>query len=255
MVRDAGDRGPRHRPRRPRHLPRAGPAGRLPDRLAEALRRRRARVRAAAGAGGDLARSPSADVEARDDRGADRDLGRRAARSARSASMSAAASPPTAWRSTSTTTCSPSSGSSPAASRAAGSPRWAASSAPSRTSAGFAATLAARYGEVFDREPVETEIGRPGARPRYARPSERATAPRSRDPLPGQAGRHRGRDRGRAPLPARPQAALAEGAGARRAELPPAQGDDRRRATCTPSARRPTAPTSASAGSAARRPS
>jgi lipoyl(octanoyl) transferase len=39
------------------------------------------------------------------------------ARSARSASTSAAASPPTAWRSTSTTTCSPSSGSCPAGSR------------------------------------------------------------------------------------------------------------------------------------------
>ncbi len=43
----------------------------------------------------------------------------RHARSARSASTSAAASPPTAWRSTSTTTCSRSSGSSPAGSRAA----------------------------------------------------------------------------------------------------------------------------------------
>ena len=45
-------------------------------------------------------------------------LGRRA-RSARSASTSAAASPLTGWRSTSTTTCSPSSGSCPAGSRAA----------------------------------------------------------------------------------------------------------------------------------------
>ncbi len=58
----------------------------------------------------------------------------RRARSARSASTSAAASPPTGWRSTSTTTCSRSSGSSPAGSRAAGSPRSAASWAPSRTS-------------------------------------------------------------------------------------------------------------------------
>ena len=49
----------------------------------------------------------------------DLSAGRRA-RSARSASTSAAGSPPTAWRSTSTTTCSPSSGSSPAGSRAAG---------------------------------------------------------------------------------------------------------------------------------------
>ena len=32
LVPDAGDRGARHRPRRPRHLPRPGPAGRLPDR-------------------------------------------------------------------------------------------------------------------------------------------------------------------------------------------------------------------------------
>ena len=53
VVRGAGDRGARHRPRRPRHLPRARPAGRLPDRLAEALRRRRPRVRAPPGAGGD----------------------------------------------------------------------------------------------------------------------------------------------------------------------------------------------------------
>ena len=69
-----------------------------------------------------------------DDRGPDRRLDRRAqrparhgeaaaARSARSASTSAAESPPTGSRSTSTTTCSPSSGSCPAGSRAAGSPR------------------------------------------------------------------------------------------------------------------------------------
>ena len=47
----------------------------------------------------------------------------RRARSARSGCTSAAASPRTAWRSTSTTTCSRSSGSSPAGSRAARSPR------------------------------------------------------------------------------------------------------------------------------------
>ena len=34
LVPDAGDRGHRHRSRRPGHLPRARPAGRLPDRLA-----------------------------------------------------------------------------------------------------------------------------------------------------------------------------------------------------------------------------
>ena len=62
-------------------------------------------------------------VSGADDRGTDRHLGAASARSARSASTSAAASPPTGWRSTSTTTCSPSSGSCPAGSRAAGSPR------------------------------------------------------------------------------------------------------------------------------------
>ncbi len=75
VVRDAGDRSPRHRPRRPRHLPRPRPAGRLPDRQPRALRRRRPRVRAPAGAGDDRgarrARRPGAD-----DRGPDRRLDR-----------------------------------------------------------------------------------------------------------------------------------------------------------------------------------
>ena len=73
VVRDAGDRSPRHRPRRPRHLPRAGAAGRLPDRLAEALRRRRPRVRAAAGAGRDRG-ARRARRRGADDRGPDRGL-------------------------------------------------------------------------------------------------------------------------------------------------------------------------------------
>ena len=39
LVRDAGHRGRRDRPRRARHVPRAGSAGRLPDRRPRALRR------------------------------------------------------------------------------------------------------------------------------------------------------------------------------------------------------------------------
>ncbi len=64
VVRDAGDRGARHRPRRPRHLPRARAAGRLPDRRPGPLRRRRPRVRATTGAGGDRARSGEHGVRA-----------------------------------------------------------------------------------------------------------------------------------------------------------------------------------------------
>ena len=54
---------------------------------------------------------------------------------------------------------------------------------------------------------------------------------------------------------ARAQAAVVQGAAARRAALPRADRADRRARTCTPSARRPPARTSASAGSAAPRPS
>ena len=118
----AGDRGARDRPRRARHLPRPGPAGRLPDRQPAALRRRRPRVRAAAGAGDDRGarrlgcRRPSVD------RWPDRASGRRARAQDRldRRPRQPRASPPTASRSTSTTTCSRSSGSSPAGSRAAG---------------------------------------------------------------------------------------------------------------------------------------
>ena len=78
--------------------------------------------------------------------------------------------------------------------------------------------------------------------------SERLHVTRSR----ARPGRHAG-GRG-APLP-RAQAALAEGPGPGRPHLPAPQVDDPASRTCTRSARRPTAPTSASAGSAAPRPS
>ncbi len=99
----------------------------------------------------------------------------------------------------------------------------------------FADTVAARYAEVFEREP-----GRSRAPPTWAsttlgsasheRDDRDPSSPADpRHPLARQAGRDGGGDRRHRPLPARPQAALAEGAGAGRADLPPAQVDDRRR--------------------------
>ena len=129
LVPRPGHRGRRHRPRRPRHLPRARPARRLSDHepapyrddVHDYIRRMERAIIAALG---------RVRHRGRPDRGADRRLDARAAQDrARSASTSAAASRPTASRSTSTTTSSRSSGSFPAASTTAGCPRSRASSA------------------------------------------------------------------------------------------------------------------------------
>ena len=90
----------------------------------------------------------------------------RRARSARSGCTSAAASPRTGWRSTSTTTCSRSSGSSPAGSTTAGSPRSAASWAPSRTSSAFTDTVAARFARGLRARAGRDRAGGPGTRQR-----------------------------------------------------------------------------------------
>ena len=80
----------------------------------------------------------------------------------------------------------------------------------------FADTLAARFGEVFEREPVATELGR--LEPTSVRShDERDRRAHPRHPLPGEARRDRGRGRRHGPLQARPQAAVAESAGARAA--------------------------------------
>ena len=111
------------------------------------------------------------------------------------------------------------------------------------------------FGEVYGRKLVERGLTAWRAvlagRPRQARRRmTRARGAGSRHALPGDPG---GCARGRrAPVP-RAQAAMAQGDGAGRAELPPAEERRSTPTTCTPSARRRTAPTSASAGSAARR--
>ena len=182
-----------------------------------------------------------------DDRGPDRRLDRgggsparararpRRARSARSGSTSAAGSPPTASRSTSTTTCSRSSGSSPAGSRAARVTSLSRELGAEQDLDAFAATVAARFGEVYERDPV-ADRRRPTSSS-TCRPlgsgshddDDAGLRAHPRHPLPRQAGRNRRRGRRRRPLPPRPQAAVAEGPGPGRPHLPPPQGDDRRR--------------------------
>ncbi len=122
----------------------------------------------------------------------------------------------------------------------------------------FATTIAERFGEAYEREPVERADGSRGAASAPVRLERREPRPSSdrahpRDPLARQPGR-RDRDVEGRPVP-RAQAAVAEGAGARRPDLPAAEADRSRRTTCTRSARRRTARTSASAGSGAPRPS
>ena len=130
----------------------------------------------------------------------------------------------------------------------------------------FVTTVRDRFGEVYEREPVEVAAasspsvvgiealaGDRGATVVPVEPrrhsTERLHVTRSRANPGGARGDRRGgpfRERKppwlKVPAPGRP-------------DLPAPQGDDRRATTCTRSARRPTAPTSASAGSAAPPPS
>ena len=270
VVRAAGDRGARDRPRRAGHLPRPRPARRLPGRLPAPLRRRRPRVRAAAGAGDDRG-ARRAQRRGDGDRGADRRLGGRAEdrvdRGAREPRGDHAR--PGRQRQQR-----------PAAVRVDRALRdrgrgddlaGAASSASSRTSAPSAtrSRRASARSTSAPRSPLRRASSGWTCRPlRSGCPDERddradragrrragAGRARPRHPLPRQAGRDRGDGRGHRPLQARPQAAVAESAGARAG---PTTAASRRRSaptTSTPSARRPTAPTSASAGSGAPRPS
>ena len=77
LVPDAGDRDPRDRPRRPRHLPRPRPARRLSDRRPRRARRsrRRPRLRSGDGAGDDRG-ARRLERLGRPDRGTDRGLDR-----------------------------------------------------------------------------------------------------------------------------------------------------------------------------------
>ncbi len=225
----------------------ARPAGRLPDRrLAEAVRRRRPRVRAAAGAGDDRLRSREYGIEAGPIEGltgvwvGGAAAGRRRAqdRLDRHPRQPRRHHPrlrgqrhqrPAAVRVD-------------RALRHRGLPDdlgHAASSAPSRTWTSSPPRSPSASRRSTSARPVDVRRRAGGAGRRARRPARPARRRRRRygramggrrahprHPLPRQPGR-RDRDRGAA-VP-RAQAALAEGPGARRADLPPAEAGDRER--------------------------